>query len=1255
MKVKMLLLCALGSLLHAPGSAAPTPEQVEFFETRIRPVLAQECYECHSESGKRKGGLLLDSRPGWQEGGDSGPALVPGDPSASLLIQSIRHEHADLQMPKNGAKLDARVLADFERWIREGAPDPREAAPTPQQLRDDTDWKAVLARRKQWWCFQPLQVPAPARPLQPVELAAEIDRQLEAAITAAGLTPAPPAEAATLRRRLSFVLTGLPPSPADPTDPSARMASPAYAEKWARHWLDWVRYAETYGSEGDTPIPYAWRYRDYVIRAFREDVPYFQMLREAIAGDLLPEPRIRDGLNESAHGIGQLRMVLHGFSPTDSLDELVTWTDNQIETVSKAFQGLTVSCARCHDHKFDAISQADFYALYGIFTSTRPAIIDVNAPGTGAAERAELRQIKERIKKAVAAAWLKVLPEQTEGEASPASLPAASRRWDLRKDTWFSDGEGVRQGATAAGEFSIALEGDRLLANLHPGGIFSDLISTADRAVLMSPRFRCDGGTLWFRVAGGGGAVAKYVVQNYPRTGTIHKARELKADKDAQLGWHSLDLNYWKGDDLHLQITTAADLPAQANLDARSWFGITEAFITQDEASPTGPGIPALPGRDAVRAWLGGTLSDAQAGALNRALQAGKLPNTPAAIPEAAALVQAYRELEARLPRPTRAPGVLEGDARDAALFVRGNHKQPADAVPRRFLDGIDPTPFQTAKSGRLELAAHLVDPHNPLTARVIVNRLWHHVFGRGLVATPDNFGRLGELPSHPELLDFLAAQFIADGGSMKRFIEALVRTRAFAREARAADAERDPDNRLLARWSVRRLEAEAIRDSIVQLSGRLDPAPFGKPVPGDQPRRSVYVQVIRNQLDPFLTAFDMPVPSAPRGRRDATNVPAQSLALLNDPVIQGWAAAWAARVMAEAGEDAKLQRLFREALGREPRPDELTASRRFLAEQTAELQARQVRLEELSRTGQALQGKIASLLQPARAALAGSDESDRTDGLPEPLAEWTFDQNGSDTRGRLPLTLTGKARLEDGALVLDGTSMAQSGSLPKTLAAKTLEAWVQLDTLDQRGGGVLTVQGKDGGLFDSIVFAEKQPRHWVAGSNYFERSELFEGTAEAEAADRVVHVAVVYEADGTVHGYRDGVPYGRSYRKAPGAVFAADTSQVLLGCRHGAPSGNRGLRGRIHRARLYDRALTPEELARSARLEGLPVTDRDLLAALPEAARTRVETLRADLSRLEAEIRELSEALGASAPATAAWNSLALSILNLKEFVYLR
>jgi hypothetical protein len=318
----------------------------------------------------------------------------PGDPAASLLIQTIKHEHEDLKMPKAGAKLDDKVIADFERWIRDGAADPRDAPPSKEQVAKETDWKTILERRKQWWAFQPISK-------QPANKT--IDDYIDAELAKQGIPAAPsrcadspsPHELRPHRTSTETVRSN--------RRSNARI--PAFGEKWARHFMDWVRYAESYGSEGDPAIPYAWRYRDYLIRAFNDDVPYPQLVKEAIAGDLLPKPRLKNGINESAIGIAQLRMVLHGFSPVDSLDEMVTFTDNQIDTVTKAFQALTVSCARCHNHKFDAISQADFYALYGIFTSTHPAVIDVNAPGTGDAIRAELAKLKAEIKDAPSLDW----------------------------------------------------------------------------------------------------------------------------------------------------------------------------------------------------------------------------------------------------------------------------------------------------------------------------------------------------------------------------------------------------------------------------------------------------------------------------------------------------------------------------------------------------------------------------------------------------------------------------------------------------------------------------------------------------------------------------------------------------------------------------------------------------------------------------------------------------------------------------------
>jgi hypothetical protein len=1212
---------------------AATPQQLDFFESRIRPILAQECYECHSTATKQKGGLLLDSRPGWQSGGDSGDTIKPGDPKNSLLLQTLRHEHEDLKMPKNGAKLDAKVIADFEQWIFEGAPDPRDTPPSKEQLEKETAWSATLARRKEWWAFQKIKTEN--------SNLKSIDDFIDVELKKQNLPAAPAADPTTLTRRISYILTGLPPSDssdkAEPSDQiNALLNSPAFGEKWARHFLDWVRYAESYGSEGDPAIPYAYRYRDYLIRAFNDDVPYPQLVKEAIAGDLLPKPRLKNGLNESAIGIAQLRMVLHGFSPVDSLDEMVTFTDNQIDTVTKAFQALTVSCARCHNHKFDAISQADFYALYGIFTSTHPAVIDANAPGTGEAIRAELKQLKMQIKATLIKDWLST---QKEGPHSSVPIPLSS------KPAFTFHG----LPHTPPGEFTLTENTLRI----HPSGYLSSPLSQKDRAVLVTDRFKNPGGTLWFRVAGNGGVKAKYVVQNYPRTGTIHKAVELKEPKDESLSWRSLDLEFWKDDEIFLQVTTAADMPAEHKADAPSWFLLTDAVITKDKTPPTFEQTSKLTPSELISAWQSNNLTDADAEALNTLIQSKQL-STNSITP----LLRRYRDLEAKLPAPTRVPGVIEADAKDAALFVRGDHKQPSEIIPRRFLDALDPTPFATKQSGRLELAERMADMKtNPLTARVIVNRLWHHVFGRGIVATTDNFGKLGDLPTHPELLDFLAQRFIDSGGSIKEMLKLMLSSRAFKRssEFSVLSSQLDPENKLLSHWTTRRLEAEAIRDSIVNLSGKLDTTLYGESVSSGDDRRSIYVKVIRNSLPPFLTTFDSPVPFATRGQRDATNVPAQSLTLLNDPNVISWARSWALRTASITPDDQRIRQMFRQAFSREATADEVTQSQAYLTTLQAQTTQEAQKLVEQEKQLTALNQQITAILAPARQKLLKTvNPVIPINSVPSPLAEWTFD-NLNDTQGKLPLTLTGNAHLENGALVLDGKSMAQSGSLPKKLKAKTLEAWVQLDNLTQRGGGVITVQGKDGVLFDSIVFAEKTPSHWVAGSNFFDRSELFEGPAETEAATRPVHIAVVYQPDGTISGYRDGKPYGRTYRKAPAALFEAESSQILLGCRHGSPTGNKGVAARIFRARLYSRALTPEEITQTARIEANTLTESDILATLSDDQRTQLTSLQSQRDLLTKTLESTRSTAAGTDPVLNAWASLAQSLINLKEFIYLR
>ena len=466
-----LVLAALCSVPMVGLAATPTPVQVEFFEKNIRPVLAGECYECHA-TAKKKGGLALDTRDGLLKGGESGPALVPGQPDSSLLLQALRHTHPSLKMPKNGAKLDARIIANFAEWIRQGAPDPRTGPAAAASSSTPSAWADTLTFRRQWWSFQPVTQPAVPTPKNAAWSTNAIDRFLLAAMEQRGLAPAPDADLRAFIRRLTFALTGLPPRAEDveafvrdftlshsPTFPPAGgesekarkreseqrtiaravdtlLASPAFAEHWARHWLDLVRYAETHGSEGDPEIPFAWRYRDYVIRAFAADVPADQLIREHIAGDLLPPSQTRlsqaDQLNESRLGLAHFRLVEHGFQPVDSLDDQVKAIDSQIDVLSKAFQGLTTSCARCHDHKFDPISQRDYTALYGVLASIRPAQVQVDAPAALDRHRAALASLKVQIKSALADAWLAATPALVarlkQGSAADPELAALHQR-----------------------------------------------------------------------------------------------------------------------------------------------------------------------------------------------------------------------------------------------------------------------------------------------------------------------------------------------------------------------------------------------------------------------------------------------------------------------------------------------------------------------------------------------------------------------------------------------------------------------------------------------------------------------------------------------------------------------------------------------------------------------------------------------------------------------------------------------------------
>lgn len=997
---------ALAFAAFARSAIAGTGE--EFFEQKIRPVLVEQCYDCHN-SEKRKGGLALDSRAGWQKGGESGPAIVPGKPGESLLIQSIRHVDPDLKMPSKAPKLDAVAIADFVRWVELGAPDPREqvAAKTAQR-----PWSEVLAERKKWWCFQPVVNSATPRVSDPTWSEHPVDRFILAKLEAAGLRPAADASPEVLARRLSFVLTGLPPAEKSESVDTL-LASPAFGEKWARHWLDLARYAETFGSEHDYLNPHAWRYRDYVIRAFNDDLPYDRFVREQVAGDLLP-PRWKDGVNEALLGTAWHRMVEYFATPVDVKREEGIVIDWQLEALGKTFLGLTITCARCHDHKFDPISDEDFYALYGVFASTRPTQNILDDPAKLTARDAELAKIKAQLRPVLAAQWTK--------DAQPAVIEAALKRegkdplaplrevakaddfakaWaalrkkesnpakdapevfaDLTREElkgWHVSGPGLPARPSAAGSLSLAT-GEQFVRAIQPAGFFSDTISERHGGALRSPDFIIEKRAVSVLASGSGKARLRLVIENHQDDLLLFK--QVNPDlNSAAPRWVRMPMkDQWIGRRARVELLTRdhktcvgtqKDQHAWEKTDERSAFGIQRVVLHDGDAPPDPSPFIALwsagpkstgelaanlssAALAALDVWKTDRTSDDDTRLLQALLDSGVLSSKADATPEIAALAEKFRHTEAAIPFATRAPGVCDdGTGYDCEFFPRGDHLQPGATVPRRFLEVLGGKPLGGTDSGRLELAQEITRPDNPLVARVMVNRIWQHLFGRGLVPTPDNFGRMGEAPTHPELLDHLATKFIADGWSVKKLIRYLVTTRTWqlAAEPPPRADEIDPGNTLLSHAHVRRLEAEAIRDAMLAVAGNLTSdhrgpgsrVPYRTQIdPDKQPPagavdsggcRSIYLESRRLFPSAFLAAFDAPRPNVFMGRRSETNVPAQSLALFNDPFVQHQANLFAQRVQDVEGDAPRIARMVQLAFSRPPTAAETDRALAFLHE----------------------------------------------------------------------------------------------------------------------------------------------------------------------------------------------------------------------------------------------------------------------------------------------------------------------------------
>ncbi len=744
------------------------PEQATFFETKIRPVLMNKCAKCHSSTAEKiKGGLLVDSRDGLRKGGDTGDAIVPGKPDESLLITAIRYTDDSLQMPPAG-RLPATVVADFEEWIKMGAPDPRRAAAAKTAAVD-------FGKLRQFWSFQPPKLAKPPAVKDAAWPKTDLDRFLLAAMEAKGLKPVADSDRHTLIRRVTFDLVGLPPTPEEveafSADTSADafkkvverlLSSPRFGERWGRHWLDVTRFAESSG-KANMMYPNAWRYRDWVIAAFNDDKPFDAFVREQVAGDLLPSGAdLRRADLLIATGFLALGSKTHN---TQNRQQFVLdLADEQIDVTSQAFLGLTVACARCHDHKFDPISQRDYYALSGIFQSTQTCY------GT-------LPGVVQNVNPSP-------LIELPSSAHEPSAVPKLSSERRRALEEQMAELIKERDALTMEGNFTMK-------------GIRT-------RTLLAMVRFR----------------LASFQPDGTPRAYAM---------------------------------------------------GVRERF-----------------------------------------------------------------------------------EPMDSPLFTRGELESPGELVPRGLIQLAGPkrAANKSAGSGRLELAQWLSSRQNPLTARVMVNRVWLHLFGRGLVATADNFGAAGQPPDHPELLDALAVTFMDQDWSVKRLIRQIVLSRAYqlASSHDAKNFEADPDNTLVWRVSKKRLEAEAIRDAVLCASGKLivEP-PVGSAVAqageglagpnrrfnqdGQDLHRAVYLPVVRDQVPDSLAIFDFADPSLVTGERASTSGPSQALYLMNNPFIIRQAEAAADRLRASGqNDDSRIKAAYLRFLARNPTTAETARAHDFLS-----------------------------------------------------------------------------------------------------------------------------------------------------------------------------------------------------------------------------------------------------------------------------------------------------------------------------------
>jgi len=1056
-----LIFCGLvASALAVAADTVAADAGIDFFEAKIRPVLIRECYECHAADAKQvHGGLLLDHQAGLLKGGDSGAAVVPGKVDESLLIGALRHEAFD--MPPKG-RLDDAVIEDFVRWVEMGAPDPR------SEVKAASSQAMSLAEAKDFWSFMPLvraELPTVKQTQWPQS---KLDYFVLSAVEAAGLKPVQPATKRQWIRRATFDLIGLPPTPQEieaflnddsslayETVVNRLLESPHYGERWGRHWLDVARYAEDQAHTfAVKPSDSGYRYRDWVVNALNDDMSFQDFVRLQIAADLLE-------LNEADQfrhlpALGFFGLGAQYYKNSDAEKARADELDDRVDTLTRGFLGLTVSCARCHDHKYDPIPTQDYYSLAGVFQSCRlddkPLVpstevkkyeadqqrlkaADEAVKGFIAAEKQAASEAQAaRIADYMMAAWRYQTTRVEPNPPTPAELADGAglselilKRWIEMIDpakrakhaallSWFEAVDRAQVGGTSDDignsmeSITQSIQQQLVTAMDIRAGRQTD-VPSSQPAVFEpgKPRYTSPmvtkqlglvdidvdltGATQLYLVISDAGDGKSCDHANWIQPRLVGSDGELKLNeikwKSAQSGVGNVNVNknfsgqplrvsgasFGDGLGTHAPSVIVYDLPqgivrfqSRAGLDnsGTDQGGCGEQASVQYRIYTEQPNDLDLIEKGLVKPTHG-VLSQSQTELVSMALSDKGLftiqdDGIEQILPVEKREVLAQRREELRLANESAGPKypvahvIAEAKPTDMPIFIRGNPARKGDLAPRRFLEVLagDERAVFTVGSGRRELAEAIVSEQNPLTARVMVNRIWQNHFGRGLVATASNFGSLGERPTHPELLDYLALKFMDQGWSMKALHREIMLSATYrlGSDDEAQNIEVDPDNRLLWRMNRRRLDVEAWRDALLAVSEKLDRSIGGPSIDLDSSgnhRRTIYAKISRHNLNGLLRLFDFPDANITSERRSETTVPQQQLFVLNSQFMIQQSKAVAARFFTDSKQPVadQIHNAFQSLYGRPASDLEIELGSAFLANVSADAD------QKLSRTEQ--------------------------------------------------------------------------------------------------------------------------------------------------------------------------------------------------------------------------------------------------------------------------------------------------------------